>query len=73
MKREDIKDFLKEVLTGLEEQDDLVEIRSHVMKATTEFITTLAKELEPYDNNKRDIIISALNKFDKEVEKAFNL
>jgi hypothetical protein len=73
MKREEIKNFLKEVLTGLEEQDDLVEIRSNVMKATTEFIITLAKELEPYDNNKRDIIISALNKFDKEVEKAFNL
>jgi len=73
MKREEIKNFLKEVLTGLEEHDELSVIRSNVMKATTEFITTLAKELEPYDNNKRDIIISALNKFDKEVEKAFNL
>jgi hypothetical protein len=73
MKREDIKDFLKEVLTGLEEHDELSVIKRKVILAASEFGCVLANELHSTDITTKQIIIPAIKKFEERVNEAFNL
>ena len=73
MKREEIKNFLKEVLTGLEEHDELSVIRNKVNLAALEFGNVLANELHSTDFTTKQIILPAIKKFEERVNEAFNL
>ena len=70
MKREDIKDFLKELLTGLEAHDDLVEIKRKVMLAAIGLGDNFIKTIP---TNYHLEFVKALKKFETDVEEAFNL
>ncbi|CAB5226237.1 hypothetical protein UFOVP760_16 [uncultured Caudovirales phage] len=73
MKREDIKDFLKEVLTGLEEHDELSVIRNKVVFAAMEFGSMLVKDVHPSEPVIQEVILPAIKKFEERVNEAFNL
>jgi hypothetical protein len=65
-----IKNVLKELLTGLEEHDDLVEIRRKVMLAAIGLGDSAIKTINSTHHHK---FIKALKKFETDVEEAFNL
>jgi hypothetical protein len=71
MKREEIKNFLKEVLTGLEEHDELIEIKRKVMVETIGFCDHVYCKNITSDQHKD--FLAAVKKFEKGIEKAFNL
>jgi len=73
MKREEIKNFLKEVLSGLEEHDELSVIRNKVNLAALEFGDVIARELKTNDFTTNQIILPAVKKFEERVNEAFNL
>jgi len=70
MKREDIKNFLKEVLTGLEEHDELIEIKRKVMVEAIGLCDYVCKNIT--SDQHKDFLV-AVKKFEKGVEKAFNI
>jgi len=70
MKREEIKNFLKEVLTGLEEHDELIEIKRKVMVEAIGLCDYVCKNIK--SDQHKDFLV-AVKKFEKGVEKAFNL
>ena len=65
-----IKNVLKELLTGLEAHDDLVEIKRKVMLAAIGFGDSAIKTIQP---NYHHEFIKAIKKFETDVEEAFNL
>jgi hypothetical protein len=72
-KREEIKNFLKEVLTGLEEHDELIEIKRKVMVEAIglgDYIIKNTQSNHPLINYE---FKKAVKKFEKGIEKAFNL
>ena len=70
MKREEIKNFLKEVLTGLEEHDELIEIKRKVMVEAIGLCDYVCKNI--ISDQHKDFLV-AVKKFEEGVEKAFNL
>jgi hypothetical protein len=65
-----IKNVLKELLTGLETHDDLVEIRRKVMLASIGLGDSAIKTIQ---SNYHHEFIKAVKKFETDVEEAFNL
>ena len=65
-----IKNVLKELLTGLEAHDDLVEIKKKVMFAAIGLGDSAIKTTQP---NYHHEFIKAIKKFETDVEEAFNL
>lgn len=73
MKREEIKNFLKEVLSGLEDHDELSVIRNKVVFAAMEFGSMLAKDVHPDSQVVQEVILPAIKRFEERVNKAFNI
>lgn len=65
-----IKNVLKELLTGLEAHDNLIEIRRKVMLSAIELGDCAIKTIQP---NYHHDFIKAIKKFETGVEEAFNL
>ena len=65
-----IKNVLKELLTGLEVHDDLVEIKKKVMLAAIGLGDYVIKNITP---TQHDEFLKAIKKFETDVEEAFNL
>ena len=65
-----IKNVLKELLTGLEAHDDLVEIKRKVMLAAIGLGDYVIKNITP---TQHDEFLEAIKKFETDVEEAFNL
>ena len=70
MKREEIKNFLKEVLSGLEEHDELSVIRNNVMNAALELGRSIIDDLQVSDYK---TLLPLVKRFEERVNKAFNL
>ena len=65
-----IKNVLKELLTGLEAHDDLVEIKRKVMLAAIGLVDSAIKTIKSAHHHE---FIKAIKKFETDVEEAFNL
>ena len=65
-----IKNVLKELLTGLEAHDDLVEIKRKVMLAAIGLGDSAIKTIQ---SNYHHEFVKAFKKFETDVEEAFNL
>ena len=65
-----IKNVLKELLTGLEAHDDLVEIKRKVMLAAIGLGDSAIKTIKSTHHHE---FIKAIKKFETDVEEAFNL
>jgi hypothetical protein len=65
-----IKNVLKELLTGLEAHNDLVEIKRKVMLAAIDLSGYAIKNITP---TQYDEFLKIIKKFDTDIEEAFNL
>ena len=65
-----IKNVLKELLTGIEAHNDLVQIKRKVMLAAIGLGDYVIKNITP---TQHDEFIKAIKKFETDVEEAFNL
>jgi hypothetical protein len=65
-----IKNVLKELLTGLEAHDDLIEIKRKVMLAAIGLGDSAIKTIKSTQHHE---FIKAIKKFETDVEEAFNL
>ena len=65
-----IKNILKELLTGIEAHNDLVEIKRKVMLAAIGLGDYVIKNITP---TQHDEFLKAIKKFETDVEEAFNL
>jgi hypothetical protein len=65
-----IKNVLKELLTGLEKHDDLIDIKRKVMLAAIGLGDDVIKTIQ---SNYHHDFVKAIKKFETDVEEAFNL